>query len=293
MRNLKSVEYNGNKLYSLKYDTMFKAVFGQKPTERLKVLLEDIIKEKINDYKDITILNNELVGINGEAKAVRLDLRVKLADGRQINIEMQNASRSDLKQRDMFYHSKMLIDQVNSGDSYKKLTGSICIWFLDYTLEENENLIDVAQFMFCKTQKVYHDYIKSYIIQLPRYNDSYGLEGIGKWMKLFNLNDTIEVDKLKEYDAVMKETIETIEGLSASDKLRYKLEAEEDAKRIYKTEIYDAKQEGEAIGIEKGEALGIEKGAKDIARKMKNSGLDTTFIIEMTGLSKEEINNIK
>ena len=88
MKNLKSVDYNGNKLYSLKYDTMFKAVFGQKPTERLKVLLEDIIKEKINDYKDITILNNELVGINDEATAVRLDLRVKLADGRQINIEM-------------------------------------------------------------------------------------------------------------------------------------------------------------------------------------------------------------
>ena len=103
----------------------------------------------------------------------------------------------------------------------------------------------------------------------------------------------------------MKETIETIQGLSTSDKLRYKLEAEEDAKRIYKTEIYDAKQEGEALGIETGRILGIEegralgieegelKGTKDVARKMKNYGLDTTFIIEMTGLSKEEINNIK
>ena len=39
----------------------------------------------------------------------------------------------------------------------------------------------------------------------------------------------------------MKEPIETIQGLSANDKLRYKLEAEEDTKRIYKTEIYDAK----------------------------------------------------
>ena len=47
MKNLKSVDYNGNKLYSLKYDTMFKAVFGKKPTERLKVLLEDIIEERM------------------------------------------------------------------------------------------------------------------------------------------------------------------------------------------------------------------------------------------------------
>ena len=86
----------------------------------------------------------------------------------------------------------------------------------------------------------------------------------------------------------MKETIETIQGLSASDKLRYKLEAEEDAKRIYKTEIYDAKQEGEAFGLEKGKLNGL----KDVARKMKCSGLDISFIIEMTGLTEEEINNI-
>ena len=96
--------------------------------------------------------------------------------------------------------------------------------------------------------------------------------------------------------------------LCISDKLRYKLEAEEDAKRIYKTEIYDAQQEGEALGIEKGKslgieegrtlgieegrALGIEEGALEIARKMKKSGLDTTFIIEMTGLTEDEIDNI-
>ena len=44
--------------------------------------------------------------------------------------------------------------------------------------------------------------------------------------------------------------------------------------------------------MKEGEALGIEKGARNIAREMKNSGLDTTFIIEMTGLTEEEINNI-
>ena len=104
--------------------------------------------------------------------------------------------------------------------------------------------------------------------------------------------------------------------LCISDKLRYKLEAEEDAKRIYKIEIYDAQREGEALGIEKGKslgieegrtlgieegrtlgieegrALGIEEGALEIARKMKKSGLDTTFIIEMTGLTEDEIDNI-
>ena len=126
----------------------------------------------------------------------------------------------------------------------------------------------------------------------------------------------------------MKDTIKTIERLSASDKLRYKLEAEEDAKRIYKSEIYDARQEGEALGIqagrtqgieegrilgiEEGEALGIEKGKtlgieegkslgkaegsfntkRTIVNFMKNNGADIQTISKSTGINIEEVESL-
>ena len=74
-------------------------------------------------------------------------------------------------------------------------------------------------------------------------------------------------------------------ALCISDKLRYKLEVEEDAKRIYKTEIYDAKQQGEALGIQASRTQEIEKGKslgiKDVVRKMKNFDLDLTLINEV------------
>ena len=57
------------------------------------------------------------------------------------------------------------------------------------------------------------------------------------------------------------------------------------------------KEEGIAEGMEKGRAEGMEKGMSQrslkIARKMLAKGLDDTTIIEMTGLSLDEIRLLK
>ena len=58
----------------------------------------------------------------------------------------------------------------------------------------------------------------------------------------------------------MKEIIDVV---SNAEKLRYKLEPEEDAKQIYKTEIYEAKQEGEALGIQTGRTQSFEEGIEE------------------------------
>ena len=57
------------------------------------------------------------------------------------------------------------------------------------------------------------------------------------------------------------------------------------------------KEEGRAEGMEKGRAEGREKGMSqrslEIARKMLAKGLDDTTIMEMTGLSLDEIRLLK
>ena len=48
-------------------------------------------------------------------------------------------------------------------------------------------------------------------------------------------------------------------------------------------------QEGIELGIQQGMQQGIEKTAKQMLAK----GLDTKFISELTGLSREELNNLQ
>ena len=86
-------------------------------------------------------------------------------------------------------------------------------------------------------------------------------------------------------------------------------EASKKAYRDIKNSIDTAKQEGLAegleIGMEKGMKQGMEKGMKqgmekgmnlrslEIARKMLAQGMDEAMVMDMTGLTAEEIKQMK
>ena len=69
------------------------------------------------------------------------------------------------------------------------------------------------------------------------------------------------------------------------------------AYRDIKNSVDTAKREGIAEGMEKGMKQGIEKGMNlrslEIARKMLAKGLDEASVMDMTGLTAEEIKLLK
>ena len=54
-----------------------------------------------------------------------------------------------------------------------------------------------------------------------------------------------------------------------------------------------AKQEGLAEGMEKGMAKGMNQKALDIARNMLADGVDINLIMKYSGLTQEQIENLK
>ena len=70
-----------------------------------------------------------------------------------------------------------------------------------------------------------------------------------------------------------------------------------DAVSVEKTLQYDSYQQGMEKGMEKGRAEGKEEGMNqrslEIARKMLAKGMDETTIMDMTGLTAEEIKQMK
>ena len=85
----------------------------------------------------------------------------------------------------------------------------------------------------------------------------------------------------------------------------WEYEASKMAYRDIKNSIDTAKQEGLAEGMEKGMELGMEKGMKkgmakgmnqkalDIARNMLADGVDINLIMKYSGLTQEQIENLK
>ena len=77
-------------------------------------------------------------------------------------------------------------------------------------------------------------------------------------------------------------------------------EASKKAYRDIKNSIDTAKQEGKQEGLAEGMELGMKKGMKkgmnqkalDIARKMLSKGMEDATIMEITGLTQEEIRKL-
>lgn len=81
-----------------------------------------------------------------------------------------------------------------------------------------------------------------------------------------------------------------------TDKNLYKLSQYEASKKAYrdiKNSVDTAKREGIAEGMEKGMKKGLEKRSLEIARKMLAKGMDAASVMEITGLSAEQMQQLK
>ena len=93
-----------------------------------------INKEAILDIEIESLeldLNTELLPDFMAGKKSRVDVRTRLADGTDVNIEMQvNISKYSDK-RCLQHWSRIYNNNINEGDDYQNLRKTICIWILD------------------------------------------------------------------------------------------------------------------------------------------------------------------
>ena len=97
-----------------------------------------------------------------------------------------------------------------------------------------------------------------------------------------------ELKKLSKEDKVVSKYMEELDRLNSNPKFRECMSAEEDARKIYNSEIREATEKG----LEQGLEIGKKENQIDIVRNMINRNYKIEEIINLTGLKKEEINEI-
>ncbi len=107
----------------------------------------------------------------------------------------------------------------------------------------------------------------------------------GKSYDILNKNEMEELFKMNEeirdVDAIAKKILEDEELMNAIDRMEMAIVDE-------KLKLEFAYENGEKSGIEKGQ----KENSKEIAKNLLNKGIDINTIIEVTKLSKEEIENL-
>ena len=266
------------KILSPKLDVVFQALFGEVGSEKITGrFLQSILKQEVSevDLSQNIVLRRE----QEDDKLGILDIIAKVNEKEYCNIEMQLVDTGEIRERILYYWSKIYARQLKKGQKYRELEKTIVILIANFEIKGLEDLKYHTEWkiMDKETQKVIlTDKFELRIIELPKIKEEEQEELID-WL-LFLENPQSERVKTKmEENEELKEAVEKLQGMSEDDYMQRIADLREKAILDYNN------------GMDTALRKGIKKGKLETAKKMLEKGMDIDTIIEVTGLSKEEI----
>ena len=278
--------------YLLNNDVIFKNIFNTK--ERLKKLLEAILKVKINDIKD---RNTELERNNKKTKKFILDLLLETDVGK-INVEVNNNSDNYIIKRNLLYFFRLIGMSLKKSESYEEVKKHIQInltWGLQKYYEydiRNRNMIELYIMDEKSHKRRYEDVFKIVEVNMDYYHRlcyNEDMKEDEKLLKFLSSKDEKELKENSRGDRFMEKLEEEVRILNNDPELMEELLVEGEEERVRNTERILGRREG----IEEGKIEGANERNIIIAKNMLNKNMDISTISEITGLTESEIENLK
>ena len=272
-------------------DFFFKKIFGSAGSEKItKSLLEAILKIDITaiDLDKNPITEKDVL----DDKLGVMDIRLEINGNIDCDVEMEMINRGNIEIRLMRYVSKIFIKGLKVGEKYVEAKDSIAILIANFELAKHKEVKKILTEYEMREKDygniVLTDKVKIYILELPKIERMKSEDkNLNLWIKFIK---DLEVKKLadnKEKDEKLEETIKAIQ--EAKEKYE---ELCQDEHARYIAELREKYVEETASVRQMGYEEGKETEKKKIAKMMKDNNYSNEEIMQITELSKEEIEKL-
>ena len=287
--------YKGYKIPIIS-DTMFKTMINNTDRKQYASLLISIVLNK--DYKEIYDNIEFIKGTLDKEREIEKGREVDFickVDNEYVGIEMNNNFSKSALERNISYCMDIYKSNLRRGESYS-FNHVVQININNFFFKGNDQGEEEYSLKNNKGELL-TDKIKIFNIYLPlirkKYYNGEELSYLEKLMLVFNEEDNEKLSKVYEGESIMEEYVKDAKRASMEDDVvgLYDKELHEEKLRI--TELEEAREKG----IETGMAAGIAKGKKEsileTAKKLLKEKVDIDIISKCTGLTQEEINNLR
>ena len=311
-------------------DIVFQALFGTKGSENiLGGFLSNILGEKVENIS--LDANQNLIRETPEEKFGIVDLRANVGNSSIVHIEVQMSDPYNMFKRLLWYWSRIYGKQLKDAENYSILKKTISILIVNYDIEQLKWFKDAhTKWKLLEERKLgirpFED-IEIHIIELPKIKQYQNEteKGLNTWLEFLTNPESEEVKMSKEENKDLNEAYEKLEYISEDEELRrradlrlmaildenskregdlkLKKEIEEGQKKLDegrkeldegRKELDEGRKELDEGKKELDEGRKeLDEGKKELAKKMLKKNFNIQDIIEITGLNKNEINELK
>jgi predicted transposase/invertase (TIGR01784 family) len=292
-------------------DFVFKNIFGSEKHPKVLISLLNAIFGFTNDSPKrivkVKIDNPTIHKEYLEDKYSVLDIKATVNDGEIVNIEMQIKNQYNMKERSLYYLSKIFESQLETREIYTNLKRCVVICIMNFNMfNELDNRFH-RSFLFkdTVTAEVLSNLMELHYIELPKIKNLKFEPNINDlltdWLLFLTNPESEVISMLKKKVPEIKEAISILDILSKDKEAREIYQKRQFAILNNNTNLAGAKAEGKAEGIAEGKAEGIAEGItkgeqkekRDTAKAMLQRGLSDEMIHEITKLSFEEIKQLR
>ena len=289
---------------TLTNDYAFKRLLG---SEENKPLLQDFL-ECILDLTpqqvlDLEFMDKELTKEEFSDKTGILDVKLKLTDGTVIDIEIQASWNASFVKRTLFYWAKMYTADFKAGESYDKLHRCIAI----NIIADGFRLNDAIHSEYLLQEKTAHttltDVLEVHFLDLQaakRAKEEGNAKGergqLINWLRFIGVANKEERKMIATMSPVLQMLNEKIDVLTLSPTERKlyesRMKLKSDITTISETQFSAGVERGKSLGLAEGEVRGSRQKALETARILKQFGDSVQKIVQVTGLTVQEVETL-
>lgn len=268
-----------------KMDFVFKRIFGNENHPNILISFLNAVLNPVDPIKSVNLKDTTIEKSHLEDKYSRLDVKAITNKGEHINIEIQLKDEYNMIKRSLYYWSKLYEGQLENGENYQKLSRTICINLLDFNLLNHDKFHSAYRLKDCETNEELTDVMELHFIEFKKMKNVKRVEEVKNkleaWLYFINQPDSELVQELEKVEVEIKEAKAELIRLSGDRKERERYEKRRESRL------------NEMSALSYAEEKGVKRRNIEIAKNLIQKGLDDNFIIETTGLSVEEVREIR
>ena len=281
-------------------DFGFKKIFGEEASKELLIDFLNALIPQANKIIDLKFKSTEHLGLREADRYAIFDIYCENESNEKFIVELQKAKQNYFKDRTIYYSTFPIREQAEKGQWNYNLSAVFCIGILDFTFDDYENepeKSEVVHTIKLKNQygKTFYDKLTYIYVEMPNFNklEENLSSRLDKWLFFIkNLEDFQSIPSIFS-DEIFEKAFEKAElakfGQEEMDKYESSLKLYRDLKGVIDTAFIDGRSEGKIEGLEEGRQAGLQEGKYNMAKLLKDNGVQIELIIQTTGLTREEI----